>query len=261
MRRLPTVLVALAFAASCGGSDSPDGAPAPGGNAAGALGVWAFESGHGPAGDIEPVPGHDITLELAGSKISGSGGCNSYGGGLSIDGTDFEAGGLAVSEIACEPDVTEAEERYLDAIGAADTIAVDGKTLTLTGPDTELVFSLVPPIDTAPLTGTTWILESLVEGETVSSTVAGARPARLLLSEDQTLEGTTGCRSFSGGWSTSGDLVTVTQLVFRGTCDRAVAQDTHVTAVIGTGFRAEVEGGKLHLTSDKDDFGLVYRRR
>lgn len=259
MRKLAGGLVVLALVAACDGSGAPDGAPP--GPAVDAVGVWAFESGHGPSGEIEPVVGNDITLEIAESKISGSAGCNSYGGGLSIDGSEFDAGGLAVSEIACEPRVAEAEERYLDAIGAADTIAVETKTLTLSGPDTELTFSKVPPIDTSPLTGTTWILESLVQGDTVSSTVSGAKPAHLLLSEDKTFEGTTGCRSFSGGWSTSGDLVTVTQLVFRGTCKKAAEQDAHVAAVIGTGFRAEVDGGKLYLTSDKDDFGLVYRSR
>lgn len=265
MKRLAFCLVAALLAVACGGDSTRDGGdepgPRPGGPDARVQGVWRLESGHSASGPIEPAPGGDITLEVEDDKARGSAGCNTYGGSVVIDGTSFDAGGFAVTEIGCPDALVEPEKRYLEAIDAVDTAARRGNTLTLTGPDTELVFRRVPPVDTEPLTGTVWILESLVEGPTLASTVASAAPARLLLKDDKTFEGTTGCRSFSGNWSVAGDVVTVTQMVFEGDCERGPEQDTHVAAVLGTGFRAEVEGDQLTLTAEKGDFGLVYRAR
>lgn len=224
-------------------------------------GVWALRSGRAPSGAITIAAGTRITMEVDGDRIRGSAGCNSYGGGIAIDGDSFEAGGLALTEIGCPPDVAEAEERFVEAIGEADTIARAGRTLTLTGPDTELVFRLVPPVDPEPLTGTTWVLESLVQGALASSPVVSAEPARLTLDKDGTFEGTTGCRSFTGGWEVSGDVVAVTQMVFEGECKVGAEQDSHVASVLGAGFRAKREGDLLTLTAEKGDLGLVYRSR
>ena len=262
MRKLAAALAALVLTVACAQSEPSEPNPAPpAGDDVVADGVWRLESGRGGSGEIATGHGPEITLEIADDKASGSGGCNSYGGGVSIAGSSFDVREFAVSEIACEPAIEEAERRYLDAVYAAETIAVSGETLTLTGRDTQLVFRRVPPLDTKPLTKTAWILESLVEGDTVSSTGAAAQPARLELSRDGTFEGTTGCRTFTGSWTTSGDVVEVTQMVFSGACKRAAEQDAHVAAVIATGFRARVRGDRLELTSDKDDLGLVYRAR
>jgi heat shock protein HslJ len=266
MKRLGLCLVVALLAVACGGSSTPDGGgadptPSPSGPPVRAQGVWRLESGHSASGPIEPAPRAGITLEVDGDEVRGSAGCNTYGGTVVIDGSSFDAGGFAVTEIGCPGPLVEPETRYLEALEAVDTAARKGKTLTLTGPGTELVFRVVPPVDTEPLTGTVWILESLVEGPTLSSTVASAAPARLLLHDDKTFEGTTGCRLFSGNWSVSGDVVGVTQLVFEGDCERVPEQDAHVAAVLGTGFRAEVDGDRLTLTAEKGGFGLVYRAR
>ncbi|HEX2058021.1 MAG TPA: META domain-containing protein [Actinomycetota bacterium] len=257
-RRLVALLTVALLAVSCGGSDEP--ARGPQGPDVDASGVWRLESGHAPAGHIDVAPEWRMTFEVDGRDVHGSAGCNSYAGGISIDGDRFDAGSFAVSEIGCPPEIAEAEERFLDALDDADTIAVEGATLTLTGPDTELVFRRVPPVKTKPLTRTAWVLDGLLEGSLASSTVASAEPARLRLSDDETLEGTTGCRSFSGSWTTSGDVVTITGMSFEGTCHGAVAQqDAHVITVLGGGFRTEVDGARLTLTAARGRLGLVYR--
>lgn len=266
MRRFLAVAVAAALLVSCGDSAAPDddgeAPPDPSVATVDANGFWALRSGRAPSGPIEVPPDARITMEIDGDEVRGSiAGCNSYGGGLAIDGDTFEAGELALTEIGCPADVTEAQERFVEALGDADGVSRKRKTLTLRGPETQLVFELVPPIDPKPLTETPWILETLVQGERASSTVASAEPARLLLRVDGTFEGTTGCRSFSGTWEVVGDVVTVNQMVFEGMCKTAADQDAHVAAVLGTGFRAERKEDRLTLTSQKDDLGLVYRSR
>lgn len=262
MKKLALCLIAVALV-SCSESATPDRGTA---RDAGPLvlnprvqGVWILEEGDGPSGAVEPVPGNDITLEVDGDAVRGSAGCNTYGGGVVIDGDSFDTGGLAVTEIGCPGNLVGPETRYLEALEAVETAAVEGKTLTLTGPDTELVFRRVPPVDPEPLTGTVWVLEGLVEGPALGSPASTATPARLLLKDDKTFEGTTGCRSFTGAWTVSGDVVEVTQLVFEGGCDRARAQDVHVGSVLGSGFRALVDGRELTLTAESGGLALVYR--
>lgn len=265
MRKLLALLFAAAVLVACGESATPEGdgdsTSRPSVPDVDAAGLWELESGHSASGEIEIPRDTRITMEVLGDQIRGSAGCNSYGGGIAIEGDTFEAGGLAMTEIGCPPEIAQAEERFVEAVGEVDTIARDRRTLTLTGPETELVFRLVPPIDPKPLTGTTWILETLVDGDLASSTLASAEPARLLLSDDGTFEGTTGCRSFTGGWEVSGDVVAVTQMVFEGNCRAAAEQDSHVASVLGGGFRAERDGDRLTLTAEKSALGLVYRSR
>ncbi|HUH16180.1 MAG TPA: META domain-containing protein, partial [Gaiellaceae bacterium] len=77
--------------------------------------------------------------------------CNSYGGPVEIEGDRIVLGGLAVTEMACEPPrVMAAEAAYLDALGVTDTIRREGRMLVLTGPSAELRFEPLQPVDQAP---------------------------------------------------------------------------------------------------------------
>jgi heat shock protein HslJ len=263
MKNLALCLVAVALAA-CTDSAAPGPDPGGGGPVVPnprVHGVWILEEGEGPSGPVEPVAGNDITLEVDGAEVRGSAGCNTYGGGVVIDSDLFDVGSLVVTEIGCPDDVVEPETRYVEALEAVENAAVEGPILTLDGPDAELEFRRVPPVDPEPRTETAWVLEGLVEGRALEAPVSAAEPARLLLKDDETFEGTTGCRSFTGEWTISGDVVEVTRLVLEGGCDRARAQDVHVAAVLGAGFRAEVDGDELTLTAESGGLALVYRAR
>lgn len=268
MRKLLACTFAALLLAACSDSAAPDtgggdSTPRPSGPPVHAKGVWDLRSGSSPSGPIEIPPEADFRMEVGEDGIRGTTGCNEYGAAVSIEGDSFEAGGVAVTEVGCSAAFAEAEERFVEALEAADTIARDGETLTLTGPDAELVFQLVPPLDPKPLTGTVWVLETLLDGDEASSTAPAADPARLLLEDDGTFRGTTGCRSFSGTWTVAGDVVSVTQMVFKGHCKAAAPdeQDSRVAATLAAGFRAERRGDRLRVTAARTDAGLVYRAR
>jgi hypothetical protein len=120
-----------------------------------------------------------------------------------------------------EPAVMAAESSFLAALGAADTVALDGTDLLLTGPDVELRFRPVPPVPTSRLVGTRWVLETLLDGEVASSTVGRSE---IRFKADGTFTG---------------------------------AQDGHELAVLGDGFQVSIEEDRL--TALADDRGLVYR--
>jgi heat shock protein HslJ len=159
--------------------------------------------------------------------------------------------------MACEPDVMTAERAFLASLGAVDAVAASEGALLLTGDGIELRFTPVAQVPDSPLEGTRWVLESVIEGQTASSTV---RTAVLALDADRTAEATTGCRTITGTWVVeAGALVVDDLLGDAAPCAPDVErQDAHVTAVLESGPAVGIREDRLTLTTD-DGRGLVYR--
>ncbi|WP_129667204.1 META domain-containing protein [Phytoactinopolyspora endophytica] len=219
-------------------------------------GVWELIEGTGPDGELTLVEGHPVTLAI-GDDVGGTSACNSYGAEMERDGASVRIDLTHMTEMACMPEVMDLESAYFAALDDVDNMSDDDGTLVLTGPSTELRFDAVPEVPTADIVGTGWVLESLVEGDTVSS-VAG-EPATLRLEADGTFTGSTGCREMSGSYIEANGQISPTDFgMGEGECPEDLRdQDSHVVSVI-EGFRARVDGDTLTLTSQGGQ-GLIYR--
>lgn len=240
---------------ACGGDAvaSPSAAPAD------LSGAWTLDVGTGPEGDLEILENHPITLSIEGSEISGSAACNSYGARIERPIT----GGVTIGEVGmtamgCDAAVMASEAAYVDALSRVEEILPDGERLVLRGDDVTLEFVRLPPVPTAELVGTTWLIETVVVGDVAAAPV-GDR-ATLLLTDDGGIQGSTGCRSFTGAWVEADGQIQATRLAMgdEECAAEIAAQDSHVVSVIGDGFRASVEGDLLTLM-DPGGVGLVYR--
>jgi heat shock protein HslJ len=150
-----------------------------------------------------------------------------------------------------------AETAYLEALTRATSATASDDSLTLTGEGVELVFQELPPVPTAELTNTVWVLDGLIEGDAVSS-VLGER-ATLEMFSDGSMLGSTGCRNLHGKYVVSGAEVLMNELAAEGECPQELeAQDSLVVTVLGDGFRALIEDDILTLTS-AGNLGLTYR--
>jgi heat shock protein HslJ len=208
---------------------------------------------------VEPEPvGARATLDIGDGTVRGTSYCNSYSGTYSLDGDELVVEGLGGTEMGCSPELMTAEAAYLEALGAVRRVGSSEGYLVLTGPDVELRFRPVPPVPTMQLLGTRWVLETLLDGEVASSTTG--QPAELVLADDGTLTGSTGCRGISGSWSLEGDVVRVTAFATDGAaCPPDVApQDRQVGDVLSGAFQVAVAGDSLTLTAP-DGLGLVYK--
>jgi heat shock protein HslJ len=163
--------------------------------------------------------------------------------------------------MGCPDPVVAVERAYLSALSKVESAHMVGAKLVLRGPpNVELQFERLEPPPMAQLVATRWLLESLVDGNRVTPVVGD--PAMLLLQPDGSLDGSTGCRTFSGRYRVRGDEIRANEF---GVEDRKCpggpirAQDNHVMGVIGDGFRASVDGALL-LLGDQDGTGLIYRR-
>jgi heat shock protein HslJ len=220
--------------------------------------AWELESGKVDGVEMSVLDSHPITLAFTVDEVRGTAACNGYGAGYTISGSEISLTGLGATEMACIPEeVMESEARYLDALLRVSGFTSTEDTLTLTGDAVELVFAALPPVPTAELTGTVWVLESLIEGDSASS-AAGER-ATLELFTDGSMLGSTGCRALHGRYAVFGAEVTMPEMAAEGECPADLQpQDVHVVNVLGDGFRVVVEGQQLTLTAS-GGLGLVYR--
>lgn len=255
-------VAASAAFASCG--DEVAEVPPAGPPATDIDGSWSLVSGHDVDGGTLDPAGLEVTLDVsaADGEVSGVAACNQYFASFDQDGELIEVSGLGSTEMGCQLAVMDLEARYLSALRAVDHATRDQDGLTLSGPGTELVFAPMPPVPAAELVGTRWVLESLIEDESVSSAMPGGR---LVLRGEGILAATTGCGAALGDYTIRGQEVEVSGLdaeidpAARCT-EQAVAQHDHVVAVLEAGFTVKVEGDRLTLTGE-DGLGLDFRAR
>lgn len=240
MRKLALIAVLAIALPACLGSDFADSVE----------GAWQMTSGEIDGQPIEPPETHPITINFEEDQVSGTASCNGYGGTFSLSGSSISISDLAMTDMACSPEETmDAQAMFSDAITRVDTVSIDG-SLTLSADGVELVFEKLEPVPEEDLTGTRWILDGLIQGDAVASPVAGSE-AFIELSSDGSATGDTGCRPFSGQYIIEGAEVHMTELAADGhECEPDFAdQDNLFFSVVGDGFRVEIEGNRLTMSS------------
>ncbi|MDP3983996.1 MAG: META domain-containing protein [Acidimicrobiia bacterium] len=249
--RLKLIVAALLIGACSSGATDPT-PPA----VNGPVGDWQLVEGKVNGTSVPVGDGFRITLLLDGSTVGGVAACNSYGGEFVADDEFIEISALSQTEMACAEPAMTAESLFLSGLMAVDSYEMTGSELSLSGPEVDLTFAPIPPITTAPLYDQRWVLEGLIEGDVVSS-VQGE--GFLLLAENGTLTGSTGCRSLNGDFIISADELIATNLEADGNCPAGMAQqDSHVISVIEGGFTPAVEEDRLTL-STPEGIGLMLR--
>lgn len=211
-------------------------------------GAWRLTSGEHQGQPVPVLPDAGITMNIEGSEVRGVAACNHYGGTLELSGDQVAIDALSMTEMGCPGDLGASQDAFLAAIVEVETVSRQGDRLVLAGPQTELTFELVPPVADADLVGSTWVLDSLIAGDAVSSVMG---EATLDLAEDGTISGFTGCRTFDGDYAISGTEMRVTGLTTddRACTDDLVAQDNQVLEVLNDTSSVEIEGQRLTLRS------------
>ncbi len=97
----------------------------------------SLDGTHWRAIDIDGEPtvgGSEPTIEFAGTRVKGSGGCNAFGGSFTVDGTAITVGDIGSTLKLCEGEVGEIETRFMRALlGAQSADVDDAGELRLTG--------------------------------------------------------------------------------------------------------------------------------
>jgi heat shock protein HslJ len=131
IRGLALVLVALSILlAACAAANQPDLADT----------KWALVTLNGTPMDPRA---RAITIEFdANGQVSGSAGCNSYGGIYMVSNGSITLSQLVSTLMACQDETVMANESaYLQVLNGIASYQVHGNALTLSGGDQSLVFN------------------------------------------------------------------------------------------------------------------------
>ncbi len=76
-----------------------------------------------------------LLVNVAGGAMRGSGGCNTFGGGVDLDGERFVVSEMAYTEIGCEEPIMSQEVKYFGTLADAATWHIEGGILTIATAD------------------------------------------------------------------------------------------------------------------------------
>ena len=173
---------------------------------------WALSAIRPTSNETPVLTKTAVTLKFEDGQLQGSSGCNSYSATYAVDGRSLTFGPIAVTEMAClEPGIMEQEAAFLAALSTTSAYDLANEELSLTYASGILRFVPETPPQPAPLTGTTWQLETLQQqdGQTVSSmAVPDGMLVTLQFQEDQ-LGGSTGCNNFGAPYQVNGGQLTL----------------------------------------------------
>lgn len=89
------------------------------------------------------APDATITAKFADGRVSGSTGCNQYSADYTLAGTALTIGAVEATEMACDEAIMTQEQQFVQAIGAATGLVIEGDQLRLDYPGGALVFRAV----------------------------------------------------------------------------------------------------------------------
>jgi heat shock protein HslJ len=192
--------------------DAPGGSPGAT-EAATIEGVtWRLTSYAAPGGELVAVPESvEATARFEAGHVSGSAGCNTYGGSYELAGARLTLGPLAMTRKACPPPQSDVEQGLASALGSVAGCAVGAEALELLDADGAVLLRFeVAPV--ASLVGTRWIASMINNGRgAVSSLVVGTR-VDAEFGADGRVHGSGGCNRYSGSYALDGATLSFSEV-------------------------------------------------
>lgn len=190
------LLAAVTVGCGGGGGASSDTAPRLDGTS------WTLTS----VGVADAHPGG--VLGFAHGKLSGSTGCNTFGGTYEQSGSSLSITLGPSTLIGCPPPLDEQEQAVLAALPKTASFTVDDGSLTLLDADgaTLLEYDRAEPVS---LTGQAWQVTGINNGKQAVASVITGSEVTATFGADGTITGSAGCNTYSAAYTLDGDVLAV----------------------------------------------------
>jgi len=172
------------------------------------------------------------TLLMTDGQAGGSGGCNQWFAGYTLDGTDLTFGDIGSTLMLCEGPGGEVETFYFADLGSVRSWAIDGTTLTLSG-DIGPVLAFEPRAASGPALDGDWLVVEYNDGQG-SLVAVGDGSVHVSIAGGE-LTGNAGCNGFFGPIVQEASSITVgpigsTEMYCEGVMQREAAVMTSLEA-------------------------------
>lgn len=253
-RRAPLLLLALLslgfFVAACGGDDDDSPLAIEGTS-------WRVLT-LGADTPTAPGAGAFITFDDAGA-VAGTTGCNGFNGPYTTDGSDISIGPLAATAALCASDeVNDQERTFLDALDSATSYEVSDNVLTLRD-DSDATLVTLEPFE--PTVAGSWEVLSYNDGGQAIVSVLSGSTLTAVFGEDESLEGSGGCNTYSGNYEVGGDEIEIGGLAFTEiACDSpegVMEQESKFLEALQSAQTWSVRGDTLEFRNRDDQIAVT----
>lgn len=230
---------------------------------------WVLE-GYSTGADAvsSVIAGTTVTAKFSpDGNVTGNAGCNHYGGGYTLNGTNLSVSSLFSTLMYCEkPEgIMEQEGRYLGLLENVSSYRVEGDCLVLT--DTEgtdlLFFVQAQKLPQAPLVGTLWTLESYsLKEKAVSSVIAGTT-VTATFAPDGNVTGSAGCNRYFAAYEVSESTMTIgpagSTKMYCGEPEGIMEQENRYLSLLESTAGYRIDEDRLDLLDQAGKTLLSYR--
>jgi len=141
-------------------------------------------------------------------SASGFGGCNQFTTTYSSDGsTVLSFGDFATTSMACDATTSLLERTYLAALGQVARYVITGNSLSFAGSSGPTLLTYTA--QAAPTVEGPWNVTMVNNGKGAVSSVPAGISAAMSFLPDSIVQGFAGCNDFSGGYTVTGQAITI----------------------------------------------------
>jgi heat shock protein HslJ len=256
MRKLAAVIGVVTAGLVLAACTSTGSSPAPSAKAAASTlpavtlaGSWTLKS-YLADGKMQAVPaGVNATAIFLAGRIAGDGGCNSFTGEYTVDGSKLTIGPLASTMMACEGPGADVETAYFANLGKVASFAGSDTALTLSDASGASLLEYVPT-PKGELTGLVWVATAINNGKGAVESTANTSMITAEFTADGKISGNATCNQYNGTYTTDGDKMTIGALATtRMACasDELNAQEQAYIAALGNVATYTISNGTLEL--------------
>jgi heat shock protein HslJ len=207
----------------------------------------ANQANSGNQVSLPALPGATLAF-AAGDKLSGSTGCNSFGGTYTVNGTSLKITVDAMTQRGCDAVMTEQETAVTKLLPTVASYAISDNMLKLSGSDGKELMRYV--VTKKALSGTSWQVTGVNNGKGAVESTSLTENLTAQFGADNTFSGSGGCNQLSGPY-TSNATTTLTIGPLSAT-EKSCADDVNqleaaYTAALGAVAAYEISGDTLTM--------------
>ncbi len=211
-----------------------------------------------------PLQGTEVTSEFTASgNVSGTAGCNRYGGKFTSSGRSLRLSSLVSTQMACATAIMAQEAAFLKALSSTRAYAVEGATLTLRSAGGRALLTFRS--QTQQLTGTSWSVTAYNNG------TAGARERSPLAEADRRLrqgrqpDGSRRLQRLRRAYKATPPRLSIGPVASTkkacATPTGVMDQETRYLAALHTATSYRIEGSRLELRTSSGALAAEFQRR
>jgi len=171
---------------------------------------WRLVELQSESGEMAPLLDQTVVeVKFSGGEISGTAGCNRYFGSYKLgEANQLTLGSeMGSTQMACEPEVMDQEQRYQALLGQVAAIDRVDDHLLLKDADSTTLLKFVAT-EPAALENTEWQATGINNGKGGVVSTATTSFSTAVFTEGQ-LSGTGGCNRFTATYEIEGDQITI----------------------------------------------------